>query len=429
MGPLATLYRGRNDFDFPKAFKRAGLLSVILAVGSIVTIAVQGVQLSIDFEGGSIWEVPSETYDEAQATEVLEAADSQDDRTVVADKFQEAESVDGNRVLRISGRVEIDDTADAESDLTPVEVGAEVANALAADAGLEADEVNVNTVGPSWGEDITRQAVISLIVFMVLVALYITLRLEARMAFAALVAVVHDILITVGVYSLFQITIAPATVISFLTILGFSLYDTIVVYDRVQENAERLGRTGRYTYTAIMRRSLNQVLMRSINTSITTLLPVISMLVVGNFLLEQTTLGDFSLALLIGLLLGAYSSLFVAAPLTVWLKEREPRWREIRKRMEARGQDTADTRWYGIGAAADAASPARAAAGVGGRGGTGSAPVDSGAPGAGGSASSRGTKGGEGTGRDAGASGPDSGGAPKLTPMGHPPRPRKKRRR
>jgi len=413
MGTLSDMYRGNSDFDFPRAFRRAGIVSVVLVVGSIITIAVQGVVLSIDFEGGSIWEVPSDTYDEARAEAVIAEADAAEDRSVLAEKYQEAESVDGNRVLRISGRVESTSDDSTEEALTPVEIGAEVANALAVDAGLDADEVNVNTVGPSWGEDITRQAVISLIVFMVLVAVYITWRLEARMAVAALAAVVHDILITVGVYSVFRITVAPATVISFLTILGFSLYDTIVVYDRVQENANRLGRTGRYTYAAIMRRSLNQVLMRSINTSITTLLPIISMLVVGSVLLDQTTLGDFSLALLIGLLLGTYSSLFVAAPLTVWLKEREPRWREIRSRMQARGQDPSDTRWYGIGgdASSVSASPAVARAAV---------PAGGSSAGASEPSSRKG---------DPGGGGAADGGAPKLTPMGHPPRPRKKRRR
>lgn len=205
----------------------------------------------------------------------------------------------------------------------------------------------MNIVGPSWGDDITRQARNSLIVFMALVAAYITFRLEGRMAFSALVAVIHDIIITVGFYSVFQLQIAPATVISFLTILGFSLYDTIVVYDRVQENAERYVRTGEYTYSGIMRRSLNQVTMRSLNTTITTILPIISMLVVGKFVFGQQTLADFSLALLIGLVAGMFSSLFVAAPLTAWLKEREPRWKEVRRRLEAKGVDVNDTRWHG----------------------------------------------------------------------------------
>ncbi|MCZ7629390.1 MAG: protein translocase subunit SecF [Microthrixaceae bacterium] len=205
----------------------------------------------------------------------------------------------------------------------------------------------------------------SLIVFMALIALYITWTMEARMAFAALVAVVHDIVITLGVYSLFGISITPATVISFLTILGFSLYDTIVVYDRVQENGNRLLRTGRYTYTAVMRRSLNEVVMRSVNTTVTTILPIISMLVIGKYMFGQQTLGDFSLALLIGLVLGIYSSMFVASPITMYLKERESSWREVRTRMANKGMDVTDTAWHGTGPDAVArvgAAKARAAA-------------------------------------------------------------------
>jgi preprotein translocase subunit SecF len=195
---------------------------------------------------------------------------------------------------------------------------------------------------------------------MVLVAAYIAWRLETRMAIAAMVAVIHDIIITVGVYSVFQIEVTPATVISFLTILGFSLYDTIVVYDRVQENATRFGRSGQYTYTSIMRRSLNQVFMRSLNTTMVTIIPVISILVVGQIVFGQETLGDFSLALLIGLVSGTYSSLFVAPPVTAWLKEREPRWRQIRERLVAKGVDVSDTTWH----VASAGAPAAATSGV-----------------------------------------------------------------
>jgi preprotein translocase subunit SecF len=385
VGLFRRLYRGTNDFDFPKGFRRAGVLSIILVVISIVSLFTRGVVLSIDFEGGSVWEVPSADFTAEEAQDVLAAAD-----TGGGEKFQEAESVEGDQILRISGQVD------------SVQEGTAIAVQLAEAAGLDEGEVTVNTVGPSWGEDITRQARTSLIVFMVLIAIYITWRLEARMAVAALVAVVHDILLTVGVYSLLQITITPATVISFLTILGFSLYDTIVVYDRVQENGERLGRTGRYTYTAIMRRSLNQVLMRSINTTITTVLPIISMLVVGKYLFGQQTLGDFSLALLIGLISGTYSSLFVAAPLTVALKEREARWKEVRSRLVNRGVDPNDTSWHGIGV------EARASAGVASTAAAAVAP----SPTAGGP--------------PAAGAGPE---APRLTPGGHPPRPRKKKRR
>jgi preprotein translocase subunit SecF len=157
--------------------------------------------------------------------------------------------------------------------------------------------------------------------------------------------VVHDVVITAGVYSILRIEVTPATVIAFLTILGFSLYDTVVVFDRMKDGAHRYGRTGQYTYTMITRRALNQSLMRCVNTSITTILPILSMLLIGGYLLDQPLLTDFSLALIIGLLLGVYSSLYVAAPIEMMLKEREPRYREIRKRLENKGVDVGDTRW------------------------------------------------------------------------------------
>ncbi|HPG13559.1 MAG: protein translocase subunit SecF [Acidimicrobiia bacterium] len=343
MGLASDLYRGRNDFDFPRLWVRVGIVSTVLIIISLASMVTRGLNLSIDFEGGSVWEVPSATFTEAQARTAL--ADFGDS---AVERFQEATTTEGGRVIRVSGRV--DNVAE----------GAKAADALAAASGLEKGEVKVNTVGPSWGSDITSQARLSLIVFMVLVAAYIAWRLETRMAIAAMVAVIHDIIITVGVYSVFQIEVTPATVISFLTILGFSLYDTIVVYDRVQENATRFGRSGQYTYTSIMRRSLNQVFMRSLNTTMVTIIPVISILVVGQIVFGQETLGDFSLALLIGLVSGTYSSLFVAPPVTAWLKEREPRWRQIRERLVAKGVDVSDTTWH----VASAGAPAAATSGV-----------------------------------------------------------------
>jgi len=376
MSALSKVYRGDNDFDFPRTWRPLGLISLILVIGSLASLFTQGLNLSIDFEGGSVWEIPSETLTADQAETVLAEFGSG-----AGEKFQEATTSDGVRVLRVSGRV---DNLDESQ---------QVAAALAEAADIPVTDIAVTTVGPSWGKDITRTARNSLVIFMVLVAAYIAWRLEPKMAASALAAVFHDIILTVGFYSVFKIEVSPATVIAFLTILGFSLYDTIVVYDRLQENAVRLTRTGQYTYTAITRRSLNQVMMRSVNTTIVTLIPVLSMLVVGQYVFGEQTLGDFSLALLIGLASGAYSSLCVAAPLTAVLKEREPRYREIRERLLAKGQDPDDTRWHGVHVA--------------------------GAPSTGAERPSV-----------ARAAGTSTATAPPLTTTigGHPPRPRKKRR-
>jgi len=429
MGLASNLYRGRTDFDFPRIWKQVGVVSVILILISLASLFTRGMNLAIDFEGGSIWEIPSEHITEAQAQEALAPFGAN-----AMERFQEATTSEGGRVVRVSGRV------------ANVKQGAAAADALAKAAGLQQGEVKVNTVGPSWGSDITGQARTSLIVFMVLVAAYIAWRLETRMAIAALLAVIHDIIITVGVYSVFQIEVTPATVISFLTILGFSLYDTIVVYDRVQENATRLSRSGQYTYTAIMRRSLNQVFMRSVNTTTVTIIPVISILVVGQVVFGQETLGDFALALLIGLVFGTYSSVFVAPPLTSILKEREPRWRQIRERLVAKGVDVSDTSWHGIapgpGAAAAARSvPARPRrGGAGGRSTTGTSgratavkDRDTAVP-AGGDAVVGDAAGGDDAGgvdEDAPTAGAPTGkpAAPRNPYGSHPPRPRKAKKR
>jgi preprotein translocase subunit SecF len=408
MSALSDLYRGRNDFDFPKWWRPLEIISLTLVLVSILALGIRGLNLSIDFEGGSVWEVPSESLTEDGAREALDEFGP-----TAVERFQVARNTDGERVVRISGRVD------------SVEEGARAGAELAQAAGLETGDVTVSTVGPSWGQDITNQARLSLIVFLVLITAYITWRLEARMAIAALVAVVHDVLITVGIYALFQFPVTPATVISFLTILGFSLYDTIVVFDRVRDNAGRIGRTGQYTYTAIMRRSLNQVFMRSVNTSIVSVLPVISLLVLGQWAFGQDTLGDFSLALLIGLLSGAYSSLFVAPPVTAWLKEREPRFQEIRKRLGAKGVDTTDTSWHGLSAPALVGAGAR----VPGRPSSGSTSVKARA--ATRPAEAMVPAGGD-PGGDTTANGDRSpvGAAPVVTNFGgHPPRPRKKRKR
>ena len=167
--------------------------------------------------------------------------------------------------------------------------------------------------------------------------IYISIRFEFKMAVAAIVAVFHDILVTVGIYSIAGFQVTPDTVIAVLTVLGYSLYDTVVVFDRIRENSKGLGASGRITYSDMVNLSMNQTLARSINTSLVAIIPVLSVLVVGSFILGATSLQDFGLALVIGLTSGAYSSIFIASPLLALMKEREPRYTTIRQRLETRG--------------------------------------------------------------------------------------------
>ena len=190
--------------------------------------------------------------------------------------------------------------------------------------------------------------------------LYISVRFEFKMAVAAIVAVIHDILVTVGIYSLTGFQVTPDTVVAVLTVLGYSLYDTVVVFDRIRENSKGLGASGRITYSEMVNLSMNQTLARSINTSLVAIVPVLSVLVVGSFFLGATSLQDFGLALVIGLTSGAYSSIFIASPLLAMMKEREPRYTTIRQRLEARGERGA------VLTPASAAAMAGAAGGAGG---------------------------------------------------------------
>ena len=183
--------------------------------------------------------------------------------------------------------------------------------------------VSVESVSASWGEDITRKALIALVVFLGLIALYISLRFEWRMALTAILAMLHDVAISVGIYSVFGFEVTPATVVAFLTVLGYSLYDSIVVFDRIKDNERRVASSG-LTAGDLINVSTNQVLLRSVNTTIAAALPVLSLLVVGSWIFGQVTLREFAIALLVGMITGAYSSLFVAAPLLGWLKQREP---------------------------------------------------------------------------------------------------------
>jgi preprotein translocase subunit SecF len=219
------------------------------------------------------------------------------------------------------------------------EVQTAVQLALAERAGVQTDEVSVASVSSSWGRSITEKAIRALLVFFVVVSMYIAWRFEWKMAVSAIVAMAHDVLISVGVYSVIGFTVTPATVIAFLTILGFSLYDTIVVFDKVHDNTKRFS-ASRVSYGDITNISMNQVLMRSINTSLAAVLPVLSLLVLGSWVLGAVALQEFALALLVGLSLGAYSSIYVATPLLGVLKSREVKFQPMANELHL-GEDMA----------------------------------------------------------------------------------------
>jgi preprotein translocase subunit SecF len=227
---------------------------------------------------------------------------------------------------------------------------------------LSQAQQNITEVGPTWGSDITHKAILAIIVFFLVVVVYISFRFEWKMAVAALVAVIHDLLVVVGVYSLSGLQVTPDTVVAVLTILGYSLYDTVVVFDRVGENAKGLGATGRMTYSEVVNLSMNQTLARSINTSLVAILPVLSVLVIGAQFLGATTLQYFGFALVIGLLSGAYSSIFIASPVLAQMKEREPRYATIRQRLANRAdRELLTPRAAALAMATASGSTARAA--------------------------------------------------------------------
>jgi preprotein translocase subunit SecF len=206
---------------------------------------------------------------------------------------------------------------------------------------VPADKVSVTTVGPTWGSSITNDAIKALIIFFIVVGIYISIRFEPKMALAAFIAMIHDVLVAVGIYSIFNFQVTPDTVVAILTILGYSLYDTVVVFDRVRDNTRGIGTSGRLTYPQLINLSMNQTLARSINTSAVAILPVLAVLLIGAQFLGASTLQSYGLALFVGLLSGAYSSIFIASPVLSMMKEREPRWVDIANRLAKRGDSGA----------------------------------------------------------------------------------------
>lgn len=301
MSAVGRLLRNDNRINFPGLWKRTLTGSAILLLIAVGGLVFQGLNLGIEFEGGASWEVRSAEVTPDQLQEALEPLGL------------------GNARIQNVGRETWRVRAETESAAALEEVKI----ALAEAAGIDQADVTANAVGASWGDEVTAKAKTALVAFFIVLFIYISLRLEWKMAVGALAAVAHDILLTIGIYALFQLEVTSATVIAFLTILGYSLYDTLVVFDKIRENERRATSATAMTYTEVTSFSLNQVLMRSVNTTITSVLPVLAVLVVGRYILGAVTLQEFAIALLVGLIVGTYSSLFVATPIVAWLKERE----------------------------------------------------------------------------------------------------------
>ena len=310
------LYRGETSFDFIGKRRRWYAISGLLIIASIGALAIQGLHLGIEFKGGSSYIVTKQGVTVEQARAAVEST-----------------GISGETIIQKIGTETIRVQTGA---LTTVESNA-LEDALATKLGVSVASIDTQIIGPSWGKEITRKALYGLIGFVIVVMLYLAMAFEPKMAIAAIIAVVHDVFITVGIYALVGFDVTPATVIGFLTILGYSLYDTVVVFDKVRENTRTITSTSKSTYSQAANLAVNQTLVRSFNTSLIALIPVGSILFVGAGLLGAGTLKDLSLALFIGLATGTYSSIFIATPILAVLREREPAMQALAKRVNARG--------------------------------------------------------------------------------------------
>jgi preprotein translocase subunit SecF len=307
----SRLYHGETSYDFVGRRRLWLTISGVLLLISLVSLFVPGLNFGIDFKGGAVFRVqPAKAVTEAQV------------RDAVGSVGEVIQVTEDNPVQVI-----------VQTKALPQAEVARVRAALAKVAGTQSNAVSTDSIGSKWGSTVSRKALVALLVFLVVVTIYVSLRMELKMAVAALVALVHDLIITAGLYALARFEVTPATVIALLTILGYSMYDTVVVFDKVRENTGSLTSMSRRTYSDAANLAVNQTMMRSLNTSLASLLPIAALLFVGAFLLGAETLKDLALALFVGVTAGAYSSIFIATPLVAAWKEREPRYAQLRARV------------------------------------------------------------------------------------------------
>ena len=312
MSLASRMYHGETSFDIVGRRRLWFTISGLLVLISLVSLVVPGLNFGIDFKGGAVFRVqPTTAVTEAQVRRAVGPA---------AEVVQVTEDDPAQVIVQTE-------------ELAPAEV-ARIRIGLAELAGVETNGVSTDSIGSKWGSAVSRRAVLALLVFLVVVVVYVSLRMEFKMAVAALVALLHDLIITAGIFALARFEVTPATVIALLTILGYSLYDTVVVFDKVRENTGSLTAMSRTTYSQATNLAVNQTMMRSLNTSLASLLPILGLLLVGSYLLGAETLKDLALALFVGVAAGAYSSIFIAPPIVAMWKEKEPRYAQLRARVE-----------------------------------------------------------------------------------------------
>ena len=315
-GIAGRLYRGDVSVNFVGRQRLWYMISGIILLVSVLALLLRGLNFSQEFTGGSSFTFPAaSSVNQGDISRVVTTAGG-GDSTV--------QYISGVHQWQVQ-------TATLNSTASQ-----KVASALTQAFHIPANGMSTSLVGPTWGGQITSKAVEALIIFLVVIVLYLSVAFEWRMAIAAFIALMHDILITIGVYSLTGFSVSPTSVIGLLTILGYSLYDTVVVFDKVRENTAGLLTTQRSTYSDAANLALNQTLVRSINTSLTALIPVATILFVGAGLLGAGTLKDLSLVLFVGMLSGTYSSIFIATPVLADLKEREPQYRDLAAKVGRR---------------------------------------------------------------------------------------------
>lgn len=320
MSVFHRLYRGETNFNFIGTRRRWYAASLIAIAICILSITVRGFNMGVEFKGGSQFQIKLQGH--SISARDAESAFS-NGGVPPADPAQVVGSGSGKQIV-----IKTKTISPAQQNQLMVSVSK--------DLGIPQGLISVTSVSSSWGHDITVKAIEALIVFLIAVSIYLSIRFQWRMAVGAFIALIHDLIIAAGIYSIVGFEVTPSTVVGLLTILGFSLYDTVVVYDKVAENSKDITAGSRMTYSEAANLAVNQTLMRSINTSLIALLPVAGLLFVGAGILGVGTIKDLALILFVGLASGAYSSLFLATPIVCDLTERQPAYKALTKRVMAK---------------------------------------------------------------------------------------------